>query len=80
MSSNANNRGDSPPPELPRPLQYERQLAWPWSVGQTDPVKLQRFARRAALFRRIGCLVALLLTASGFALLYILSRQSGIMR
>lgn len=71
---------DPQPPQPPRPLQYERQLAWPWSLAQTDPVKLQKFARRAALFRRLGWLIALLLVASAFTFLYVLSRQSGAIR
>ena len=72
---------DRPEPAKPlRPLQYERQLEWPWSRAQTDPVKLQKFARRAPLFRRLGWLVALLLVASAFTFLYVLSRQSGAIR
>ena len=29
---------DPPPPPPPRTLQYERQLEWPWSLGQTADV------------------------------------------
>jgi hypothetical protein len=80
MTRGTNELDDPQPTEVPRPLQYERQLAWPWSLAQTDPVKLQRFARRAALVRRLGWLVALLLVASAFTFLYVLSRQSGAIR
>jgi hypothetical protein len=80
MNADTDRPEDSHPAEPPRPLQYERQLEWPWSLGQTDPVKLQKFARRAALFRRLGCLIALFLVAATFALLFILSRQAGIVR
>ena len=77
-------RGNNEPnddPQLPqplRPLQYERQLAWPWSLGQTDPVKLQKFARRAAMFRRIGCLTAALLAAAIFAFIAYVVRHGRI--
>ena len=80
MTSGADEPNDPQPPRPPRPLQYERQLEWPWSLAQTDPVKLQKFARRAALFRRLGWLVAFLLVASAFALLFIFARQSGFIR
>ena len=66
MTSGADDPNDPPPPPPPRTLQYERQLEWPWSLGQTDPVKLQKFARRAAMFRRIGCFTAALLAAAIF--------------
>jgi hypothetical protein len=70
---------DHPKPTEPlRPLQYERQLAWPWSLGQTDPVKLQKFARRAAMFRRIGCLTAVLLAAAIFVFIAYVVRNGRI--
>ena len=80
MTSGADEPTEPKRTNPPRPLQYQRQLAWPWSLGQTDPVKLQKFSRRAALFRRLGCLVALLLIASAFALVFMFARQSGAIR
>ena len=78
MDGESHQPDDRKPLEPLRPLQYERQLEWPWSLGQTDPVKLQKFARRAAMFRRIGCLTAALLAAAIFAFIAYVVRHGRI--
>jgi hypothetical protein len=80
MTDDRDNPEQSNPTEPLRPLPYERRLAWPWSVGQTDPVKLQNLARRAALFRRLGCLIAVGIAGLMFGLLLLFARQSGMLR
>jgi hypothetical protein len=78
MTRNPDDPND--PTEPLRPLHYERQLVWPWSLGQTDPVKLQKFARRAAMFRRVGCLVAIGIVVLLFGLFLLVVRQKGLLR
>ena len=80
MASGADEPTDLQHPEPPRPSNTSAKENGLGPLGKSDSVKLQKFAQRAAMFRRLTWLFAILVVLFVFALLFLFARQSGAVR